>query len=205
MRNPLHIAKLLSPTCSDTSLEFDNIVAVDLLFLDWKRHGVPILSVIDHGTNDKWRGGLPDRTALETRRHSRDGCLQPSWVFGVASCEKAFCHIRPQRRKRGPLFGTPVPRSWIERQQSNRVGRRLRVGRRAHRVSSHSHVASDSDRIRQVPAGSVSAAAPNAPGQARCPKRWKGFERLLSAGFGSGSSRSTKSPLQDDESRTFRR
>ena len=134
-----------------------------------------------------------------------DGCLQPSWVFGVASCEKAFCHIRPQRRKRGPLFGTPCHGLGLSDNSQIELDVVYGLEGRAHRVSSHSHVASDSDRIRQVPCWIRVCGCTVRPGQARCPKRWKGFERLLSPGFGSGSSRSTKSTLQDDESRTFRR
>ena len=40
--------------------EFSNIVAVDLCFLDWKGLEVPILNVIDHGTNYQWCGRPPD-------------------------------------------------------------------------------------------------------------------------------------------------
>ena len=72
-------------------------------------------------------------------------------VVAVADCEKAFCRSRPLRRKRRPLSVTLCH------------DRELNVavhgfGRRARRFSSHYHVATNSDWIRQVLAGSVSVA-----------------------------------------------
>ena len=46
--------------------DFNKIVEVDLSSLDWRGREIPILNVLDHGTNFQWCGSLPDRTAQET-------------------------------------------------------------------------------------------------------------------------------------------